>query len=133
MNIGKRTVATMLAVVAVLLGRAAPVNASTLVYFESDGAPPDPCNPRGLYTFDTDTGVSTFRAPVCCVNEYFYAMAVRPSDNTVFVVNLNGGLWTIDIDTGATTLIGPTGPTPDRSTSAEPSEAVLPFPIVTRP
>jgi len=113
MNIGHRTVASMLAVVAVLVGRAAPVNASTLVYFDSDGAsPPDPLRPRGLYTFDTDTGVSTFRAPVGG-GEYFYAMSMRPSDNTVFTVNyLSRDLWTIDIDTGATTLIGPTGVEP---------------------
>ncbi len=86
-----------------------PASAALLVFYDENGYED---KPSGLYNFDTDTGVVTFRA---AISKYyrFFGMDVRPSDGTVFGVNTHwdssGSLWTIDIDTGGTTLIGPTG------------------------
>jgi hypothetical protein len=76
-----------------------------LVYFDEDGGPGWQ---RGLYNFDTQTGLSTFRAAVPGVQRFF-AMDTRLSDMTIFAVDLDGGLWRVNIDTGTPTFIGPTG------------------------
>ncbi len=92
-------------VLAVALFGSHRVEAVALVYFEEDGGG---SNPRGLYNYDTATGVSTLRATVSG-SERFFGMDVRLSDRTVFAADLGGGLWTMDINTGTHTLIGATG------------------------
>lgn len=82
--------------------------AATLVYF----ADPDIAYPgypsRGLYNFDTETGISTFRTAVAGESRFF-ALDLRPSDATLFACSLDGGLWTLNINTGVPTFIGSTG------------------------
>jgi hypothetical protein len=88
-------------------------SAIQLVYIEENGGNG---NPRGLYNFDTTTGLSTFRAPLSD-EARFYGLAVRPSDGTVFTVSPDANpvsgyinrLWTIDINTGAATFVGDLG------------------------
>jgi hypothetical protein len=67
-------------------------------------------SPRGLYNFDTVTGISTLRTTVPGT-ERFFSMDVRPSDGTVFAVSLEPtpGIFTIDINAGAASLVGLTG------------------------
>ena len=88
-----------------LLGSATGIEAAELIFFDEDGGGG---NPRGLYNYDTDTGVATLRAPVTADGRFF-AMDTRLSDMTVFAADLDGGLWTIDIDTGTPSFIGATG------------------------
>ena len=76
-----------------------------LVYFEEDGGSG---NPRGLYNFDLQTNESTLRATVGG-SERFFSMAMRPSDGTVFAIDADSRLHTIDTDTGATSLVAETG------------------------
>jgi outer membrane protein assembly factor BamB len=65
-----------------------------------------------LYNFDTDTGLTTLRTSISGYHR-FIAMDQRPSDGTVFAVNAGdldpSGLYTININTGAYSLIGLTG------------------------
>jgi len=74
-----------------------------LVYFEENGGGG---NPRGLYNFEAATGKSALRAPVGG-NQRFFSLDQRPSDGVVFAAEVVTGnaLWTIDIDTGATTFV----------------------------
>ena len=78
--------------------------ASTLIYFHGGGTHLQ----RGLYNFDTDTGVSTLRATVGGTAERFDAMTSRPADGVVFAVSprlsTNGtDLYTINVNNGAFT------------------------------
>jgi outer membrane protein assembly factor BamB len=95
----------LLAVVAALGLPAARAQADFLTYFLRD---PAGANPRGLYNFDTATGTSTLRAPVTSTNPLF-SFDIRPSDGTVFGVDLNSNLFRINPDTGQVTVIGNTG------------------------
>ncbi|MFM9997209.1 MAG: hypothetical protein ACKVU4_15580 [Phycisphaerales bacterium] len=107
-TISRRTGALCLSFgVAALVLAAGPANAQNLIYFEENGGGG---NPRGLYTLDPGTGLATLRATVGGA-ERFFGMAVQPGTNTVFAVSVPGstGLWTMDVDTGATTFIGDTG------------------------
>lgn len=80
--------------------------AAQLIYFTE--------SPRGLYNFDTETGVSSLRCSMTGT-ERFFAMDRRPSDGTVFAVDLLGaGLWTINTECGATSRIGTLSPAVDR-------------------
>jgi DNA-binding beta-propeller fold protein YncE len=82
------------------------IHAAQLIYFTE--------SPRGLYNFDTDTGLSTLRCSMTGT-ERFFAMDRRPSDGTVFAIDLLGsGLWTINTDSGATNRIGTLSPIVDR-------------------
>lgn len=81
------------------------LSAALLVFFDENGYGDEP---RGLYNFNTETGTTTLRAVVPGETRFF-AMDTRPSDMTVFACDLEGWLWTIDIDTGVPTPIGPTG------------------------
>jgi hypothetical protein len=78
--------------------------AANLVFFSD--------SPHGIYNFDTGTGLTTLRAPVSGIQRFF-GMDTRPSDGTVFAVNYDSpnpsGLYTININTGALSLIGSTG------------------------
>jgi outer membrane protein assembly factor BamB len=77
--------------------------AANLIYFSD--------SPHGIYNFDTTTGTSTLRAGVSGTQRFF-GMDARPTDGTVFAVNYddsNSGLYTININTGAFSLIGMTG------------------------
>ena len=83
--------------------------ASSLVYFEEDGGTGSG-QVRGLYDFDTTTGTSTLRAAMTGTDRFF-AWTVRPSDGKVFAVASNNPgddnkLYTVDINTGITTLVG---------------------------
>lgn len=103
----KRTALAMLILLSILANL--PASVALLVFYDENGYED---KPAGLYNFDTNTGTVTFRAAI--PERYrFFGMDVRPSEGTVFAVNTHwdssGSLWTIDIDTGATTLIGPTG------------------------
>ncbi|MCA9277760.1 MAG: hypothetical protein H6815_03130 [Phycisphaeraceae bacterium] len=81
--------------------------ADDLIYFEENGGGG---LPRGLYTLDPNTGTAVLRATVGGT-ERFFSMAQQPGTGTVFAVSVPGntGLWTIDVDTGATTFVGSTG------------------------
>ena len=79
--------------------------AAQLVYFDENGWEN---SPRGLYNFDTQTGISTLRTTVPGTTRFF-AMDVRQSDQKVFAIDLGGGLWTLNINSGQSTLIGQTG------------------------
>lgn len=81
--------------------------AGTLVFFHGG----DTNFQRGLYNFDTSTGISTFRVAVAGT-ERFDSMTIRPSDGVVFAavpdfVNFGDDLYTIDINTGSSTKIAP--------------------------
>src|SRR5687767_2001450 len=91
----------LLVLLLLYLSMAACVNAETLIYFDENGGNG---NPRGLYNFDTETGLSTLRTTVAG-DERFFAMAIRQSDHQVFAVSLDSELYTININTGAPTLI----------------------------
>jgi hypothetical protein len=96
---------------AVMLCRAA--DAATLVYFDEDGGLNG--RPRGLYNYDTSSAASTLRV-VVGGTQRFFGMDRRASDSRVVAVDIDannpGGvasnLWTIDIDSGATALVGST-------------------------
>ncbi len=74
-----------------------------LVYFDENGGGG---NPRGLYNFEAATGKSALRATVGGTQRFF-SFDQRPSDGVVFAAEVVTGnaLWTIDIDTGATTFV----------------------------
>lgn len=110
-------------VVAGLVLTASPCRASTLVYFEADGGAG---NPRGLYNFDTSTGISTLRAAVGGTDTFF-AMAARPTDGTVFAVGGTGNenLYTIDINSGVFNLVGSLGTTDITNIAFDPTTSVL--------
>ena len=93
------------ALAAILFVTPGDVVAETLVFFDENGGPG---SPRGLYDFDTVTQDITLRSAVPG-SERFFAMDRRLSDDTFFAVDWTGDLWTIDIDTGTPTNIGPTG------------------------
>jgi len=93
-----------------------------LIYFEENGGS---SNPWGLYNFDVMTGVSTLR-PCVGGSGRFFAMDVRPSDKTVFTVDFSsGGLFTIDVGSGATALIGNTGITGPLWVAFDPETSAL--------
>jgi hypothetical protein len=85
----------------------AGVRATQLVYFDEDGGSAG--QPRGLYNFDTTTGVSTLRAQVQGTQRLF-AWDQRPSDGLIFAAEsandptIPQPMYTVDIDTGAATL-----------------------------
>jgi hypothetical protein len=98
----KVLMAGFVAAVAVALSAGA-VHGAQLIYFTE--------SPRGLYNFDTDTGLSTLRCSMAG-SERFFAMDRRPSDGAVFAVDLLGpGLWTINTESGATNRVGTLTPT----------------------
>ena len=80
------------------------LRAANLIYFNDSDAN------RGLYNFNTLTGVATLRAPMPGTLRFF-GMDVRPVDGIVFAVDLsdNSGLYRININTGAFSLVGLTG------------------------
>ena len=80
--------------------------ADDVVYFDENGGGG---NPRGLYTLDTVSGIATLRALVGGA-ERFFSMTVQPSTGRVFAMQVPGDsiLWSIDLDTGATTMIANT-------------------------
>jgi hypothetical protein len=91
----------------VILACTLGTEAAQLVYFDENGGSG---NPRGFYNFDTVTGVSTLRTTVPG-SERFFAMDIRPSDGTVFAVSFSPtlGIFTINLDTGASSVVGLTG------------------------
>jgi hypothetical protein len=83
----------------------APALAQDLIYFEEDGGA---AGPRGLYNFDSATGISTLRTAVDGAQRFF-GLEVQPSTGRVFATNVPATpctLWNIDTDTGQATLIG---------------------------
>jgi len=95
----------LVALATLCAGLAAPVLADDLIYFEENGG----AGPRGMYNFDSVTGISTLRTTVGG-SERFFGMDVQPSTGRVFVTNVPTipcTLSVIDVDTGAFTLIGP--------------------------
>ncbi|RJP34289.1 MAG: hypothetical protein C4547_11250 [Phycisphaerales bacterium] len=96
----------MVVVGGLLLVAADGSRAVELICFDENGGNG---NPRGLYNFDTDTGNITLRTTVGG-NERFFSLAQRPSDGTVFAVQVNASnLFTIDVDTGAFQFVAATG------------------------
>jgi len=100
-NNRKRIMLTMVILLSILANQ--PLSAALLVFFDEGRD-----SPRGLFNFDTETGITTLRADVPGETR-FIAMDTRPSDMTVFTCDFEGLLWTIDINTGVATPIGPTG------------------------
>jgi hypothetical protein len=80
-------------------------NASELVYFRENGAGG---STRELYTLDTTTNISTLRVTLSGTQRFF-TFDARPSDGVVFAADIGGMLYTLDIDTGVPTPIGPMG------------------------
>lgn len=93
-----------LALLMLLLLRA-QAYAAELVFFDENNFD---AHPRGFYNFDTDTHAVSFRTPVSG-DERIFAIDRRASDGQVFGIDLAGGLWKLDIDTGAKTEIGSSG------------------------
>ena len=89
-------------VIPCLLG--VPALADTLVYFEEDGG----AGPRGLYNFDSATGVSTLRTTVGGTQRFF-GLVTQPGTGLVYASDPanTSTLWTLDINTGAATQVGP--------------------------
>jgi hypothetical protein len=97
------TIARNILALTAIAGMAAPALAIDLVYFEENGGG---ANPRGLYNFDPTTGISTLRTTVGGTDRLF-GLHVRPGTSTVYAVGVaTQSLYTIDIDTGALTLVG---------------------------
>jgi hypothetical protein len=94
------------ATIIALAGCAIPLHAANLIYFEETGSA---STPRGLYNFDTSTGLSTLRTAVGGT-ERFFSMAVRPSDNQAFALSFGttSSLYKINLNTGAFSLVGST-------------------------
>jgi hypothetical protein len=76
-----------------------------LVSFDEDVFPG---HPRGFYDFNTTTGTTSLRAAVAGTTR-FSGIDQRPSDGAMFAVDPTGGLWNVNVNTGATTEIGNTG------------------------
>jgi DNA-binding beta-propeller fold protein YncE len=87
----------------VLLTPVGGARADVITYFQETGR-----FRHSLVNFDTATGESTLRA-VIPGSERFFGLDVRPSDHQLFGIALAGGLWTINADTGAASLVGNTG------------------------
>ncbi len=82
------------------------VDAADLVYVEEDGGGG---GPRGLYDFDSKTGISSLRAGLDA-GPRFFSLAMRPSDGTVFGADpIPDTIYTVDIDTGDFALTAATG------------------------
>jgi streptogramin lyase len=84
---------------------AAPAAADDLIYFEENGGA---AGPRGLYNFDSATGLSTLRVAVPGTQRFF-GLEVQPSSGRVFATSVPETpcrLWNLDVDTGAATFIG---------------------------
>ena len=90
-----------LCILAFLAG--SPALADNLIYFEEDGG----AGPRGLYNFDSATGISTLRIAVGG-SQRFFGLEAHPGTGTVYGTDPLGTstLWTLDINSGAATLIG---------------------------
>jgi|GEM_PF-2382822 len=102
----KDTRLSLAAVVTVLLITACGAQAAELICFEENGGGG---NPRGLYNFDTSTGMIELRTTVGG-NQRFFSLAQRHSDGVVFAMHVNASdLYTIDVDTGEFTFITATG------------------------
>ena len=100
----RRIVLAMMVLLSILANQ--HLAAAILVFFDEDGSGDEP---GGLYNFNTETEVVTLRATVPG-DARFFAMDTKPRDMKVFACDPEGGyLWTIDIDTGVPTRIGPTG------------------------
>lgn len=97
----------MVAISAVLAGRSQS-RADFITYF-NEGLNQASPNPRGLYDFDTATGVSTFRTALSDTTSRFFAFDVRPSDGVVFGLTLDGELTMVNPFTGLVTPVGNTG------------------------
>lgn len=77
-----------------------------LTYFQELGSG---VYPRGLYDFDTTTGVSTLRTPMSG-RERLFTFAANPSNGRVYAANggdqNHNGFYEVDISTGMISLIG---------------------------
>lgn len=80
-------------------------SADIIIYFDEDGGAG---NPRGLYNFDPATGISTLRTTVGG-SQRFFSLTERPSNGTVYAIDpLSSQIYTMDIDTGATSFLSTT-------------------------
>ncbi|MCC6661662.1 MAG: hypothetical protein IT437_12340 [Phycisphaerales bacterium] len=82
-------------------------SAQNLIYIDENGGGG---NPRGLYTLDAGTGLAGLRATLGGA-ERFFGLDVQPGTGRVFATAVPGvtTLWTIDVNTGATNMVGSTG------------------------
>jgi hypothetical protein len=80
--------------------------AGNLVYFRENGVGGAP---RELYTFDPNSGLSTFRATMPGTQRFF-SLEKRPSTGVMYGIEpAASALFTIDINTGAATFVANTG------------------------
>lgn len=78
--------------------------AGDFFYFNEMGGPNG--TPREIYKFNPVSGVSTFQSTVA-VAQRFYALDRQPGTGTVFAIEpLLSRLYTMNLTTGATTLVG---------------------------
>ena len=80
-----------------------------LIVFEENGAQGGAA--RGLYTFDSGTGLSTLRAGVSG-SQRFFGLEAHPGTGVVYAADVPFGnmLYTMDVNTGDVTLVGPLAP-----------------------
>ncbi len=98
--------AVMAGACGIVLATAVAASAVELICFDENGGGG---NPRGLYNFDTDTGIITLRTTVGG-SERFFSLAQRPSDGVIYAMQVNdSNLHTIDVDTGAFQFVAATG------------------------
>jgi hypothetical protein len=93
---------SLVLLLAVLSGNVAV--AGDFFYFNERGGAGG--TPREIYKFDPLTGISTLQSTVA-VAKRFYSLDRQPSTGIVFAVEpLTSGLYTLDTNTGAATLVG---------------------------
>ncbi len=93
-------------VLAVGLVAPLPVLADNLVFFDENGGA---TGPRGLYNFDTGTGIPTLRVAVGGTQRFF-SLTTQPGTGRVYAADPNvtatSMLWTLDVNTGIATPVG---------------------------
>lgn len=96
---------TILSLTGALVIAGTTAAADIIIYFDEDGGAG---NPRGLYNFDPATGISTLRTTVGG-SQRFFSLTQRPSTGTVYAIDpLSSQIYTMDIDTGATSFLSTT-------------------------
>ena len=96
--------APLIAILTTLLSFTASLRADVIVLYHDNG----PGHVRGLFNFDTATHATTFRTSLNTPDQ-MYAFSRSAQDGSVYAAGGNNNLYRINLDTGATVLIGATG------------------------
>lgn len=111
---------TFAAAICLILIFQSAAKADQLVVYHENG----PGHLRGLFNFDTTTNTTTFRTAVQSP-ENFFSFTRRAADGAVFASAIDGNLFQINLNTGASTLIGNTGVQDLSSLAIDPVTNVL--------